>query len=269
MSAELHVFGQLVGFQLLHNHSSSSRFADQQYFAHVCVEHGPAWQLLAGQTSALTASSDGVWSHPIDLHLACDSIQGWPRLRLQVFCERLTASTAAAANSSSAAGSATNNAGGNNFAFLADSGVGALSGLCTPYAQGVCYLPATPGRQVLFVPLTHATPLGSRPSAATLLDQRLPDPAQRTTTFFGAAAAAVAATASANVAQTKEIDQQTVSASTIQPPPVTSPAAAATVATNSGEAVSPLDVQLESRMLVRLDLFIINRHFKRFGVVTH
>lgn len=238
MSAELHVFGQLVGFQLLQ--SQSSPFADHQYFVHFVIEHGPAWQVLAGQSCGLTASSDGVWSHPLDLHLACDSIQGWPRLRFQVFRERLSVSPASNGPSSASSRS---------LAWWSDSTIGAISSLCTPYAQGVCYLPARPGQQTLIVALTQNTSLNDRnllPAAS--VDHPLLDSS-------GAYNGVAAVSASLDPPSSSGASQPD---KTI-------------IDSLSGDKSnqSPFDYELESRMLIRLDLFVINRNFRRFGVYTH
>ncbi|CAM9596059.1 unnamed protein product [Chrysoparadoxa australica] len=54
-------------------------------------EGGKHWSLLEGDTSGQThvayAELDdaAVWNHPIDLHFATSSIQGWPRMMLQVW----------------------------------------------------------------------------------------------------------------------------------------------------------------------------------------
>lgn len=56
------------------------------------LEWGKAWSLLAGdeasQTQYSEASNDGVqiWNHPIDVHFATASMQGWPRIIMQL-CE--------------------------------------------------------------------------------------------------------------------------------------------------------------------------------------
>jgi B9 domain-containing protein 2 len=56
------------------------------------LEWGKAWSLLAGdeasQTQYSEASDDGVqiWNHPIDVHFATASMQGWPRIIMQL-CE--------------------------------------------------------------------------------------------------------------------------------------------------------------------------------------
>jgi B9 domain-containing protein 2 len=55
------------------------------------LEWGKAWSLLAGdetsQTQYSAASNDGVyiWNHPIDVHFATASMQGWPRIIIQLF----------------------------------------------------------------------------------------------------------------------------------------------------------------------------------------
>ena len=56
------------------------------------LEWGKAWSLLAGdeasQTQYSAASDDGVqiWNHPIDVHFATASMQGWPRIIMRL-CE--------------------------------------------------------------------------------------------------------------------------------------------------------------------------------------
>jgi Ciliary basal body-associated, B9 protein len=55
------------------------------------AEAGKHWSLLAGaavgQSHTVYADSDEVacWNHPIDLHYTTKSMQGWPRLLLQVW----------------------------------------------------------------------------------------------------------------------------------------------------------------------------------------
>ena len=49
------------------------------------LEWGKSWSFLAGEESSQTqysASDDGVqvWNHPIDVHFATASMQGWPRM---------------------------------------------------------------------------------------------------------------------------------------------------------------------------------------------
>ncbi|KAL9182037.1 hypothetical protein ACHAXT_012380 [Thalassiosira profunda] len=55
------------------------------------LEWGKSWSFLAGDESSQTQYSaqddDGVqvWNHPLDAHFAAASIQGWPRIILQVW----------------------------------------------------------------------------------------------------------------------------------------------------------------------------------------
>eukprot|EP00970_Alexandrium_tamarense_P014341 scaffold4049_cov204-Alexandrium_tamarense.AAC.28 len=54
------------------------------------LEWGKSWSFLAGDDSSQTqyaCSDDGVqvWSHPIDVHFASASMQGWPRIIVQVW----------------------------------------------------------------------------------------------------------------------------------------------------------------------------------------
>lgn len=54
------------------------------------LEWGRAWSFLEGEESTQTqyaSSDDGVqvWNHPIDAHFASASIQGWPRMVMQVW----------------------------------------------------------------------------------------------------------------------------------------------------------------------------------------
>jgi B9 domain-containing protein 2 len=54
------------------------------------LEWGRAWSFLEGEESSQTqyaASDDGVlvWNHPIDVHFASASMQGWPRIVVQLW----------------------------------------------------------------------------------------------------------------------------------------------------------------------------------------
>lgn len=54
------------------------------------MEWGKSWSFLAGEESGQTqyaASGDGahIWNHPIDIHFATASQQGWPRIIMQVW----------------------------------------------------------------------------------------------------------------------------------------------------------------------------------------
>ena len=54
------------------------------------LEWGKSWSLLTGEESSQTqyaASDDGVqiWNYPVDVHFATASIQGWPRIVMQLW----------------------------------------------------------------------------------------------------------------------------------------------------------------------------------------
>lgn len=79
---EVHMLGELLG--------------GTGFGSGVCckfrVESGKHWTLLAGaeigQTHVVYADTSvelASWNHPIDLHFATKSIQGWPRMMLQVW----------------------------------------------------------------------------------------------------------------------------------------------------------------------------------------
>eukprot|EP00736_Rhodelphis_marinus_P002029 Rmarinus@m.24156 len=81
--AEVHIIGQIVG---------ATGFDHLKGL--LCkweIEAGHGWRLLEGIESGQTQVDfpvDGeevVWSHPVDLHYATKSVQGWPRLRIEVF----------------------------------------------------------------------------------------------------------------------------------------------------------------------------------------
>ncbi|KAL7502536.1 hypothetical protein ACHAXN_000869 [Cyclotella atomus] len=78
---EVHFIGEVVegvGF--------SDTFVSCKWY----LEWGRAWSFLEGEESTQTqyaSSDDGVqvWNHPIDAHFASASIQGWPRMVMQVW----------------------------------------------------------------------------------------------------------------------------------------------------------------------------------------
>lgn len=82
--AEVHLIGQLV---------EALDFKDRSLFAKWSLSSGSGWRVLEGFTegqthlstiSSLNESSHS-WSHPIDVHYAVNSLQGWPRLEFQVW----------------------------------------------------------------------------------------------------------------------------------------------------------------------------------------
>ena len=79
---ELHVIGEIVG---------AADFSLPSLFCKYSVETGANFRLLQGITSGQTQCDmpqDGesaLFSHPIDVHYAVKGIDGWPRLRLEVY----------------------------------------------------------------------------------------------------------------------------------------------------------------------------------------
>ena len=55
------------------------------------LEWGKSWSFLAGdetsqtQHAALDDDGSALWNHPIDVHFAAASMQGWPRIVMQVW----------------------------------------------------------------------------------------------------------------------------------------------------------------------------------------
>jgi len=66
-------------------HSNTGRLDLCRY-----LEWGKAWSFLAGEDTSQTqyAASDDrvhIWNHPIDVHFATASMQGWPRIIMQLW----------------------------------------------------------------------------------------------------------------------------------------------------------------------------------------
>jgi B9 domain-containing protein 2 len=79
--AELHIVGTLQG---------ASQFPHPELTCKWAIIAGEDWKLLEGEDSGQTQvdipaedSEYTVWSHPIDIHYATKSIEGWPKLQLQ------------------------------------------------------------------------------------------------------------------------------------------------------------------------------------------
>ncbi|XP_018802683.1 PREDICTED: B9 domain-containing protein 2 [Bactrocera latifrons] len=80
--AEVHVIGQIL---------KAVDFAEPHLYCKWSLQSGSAWRLVqgevAGQTlvssNRLEQSSD--FAHPLDIHLATASIQGWPKLHVEVY----------------------------------------------------------------------------------------------------------------------------------------------------------------------------------------
>ncbi|XP_015111822.1 B9 domain-containing protein 2 [Diachasma alloeum] len=81
--AELHVFGELAYAE---NFKQATLFCKWSFHA------GNGWKLINGNPEGQTQECQNLytgkptWSHPIDLHYSTQSIQGAPKLLIQVFC---------------------------------------------------------------------------------------------------------------------------------------------------------------------------------------
>jgi B9 domain-containing protein 2 len=86
--AEVHILGSILG---------CSDFDEPKgLFCKFHLESGVVdqteWQVLGGDKSGTTQVDcsggeglDAVWDHPIDVHFACPTLVGWPRLRVEVW----------------------------------------------------------------------------------------------------------------------------------------------------------------------------------------
>ena len=80
--AELHIMGQLLGV---------NDVPLPHVFCKYSFEVGSNFRLLQGQTSGQTQcdmppeGETALLSHPLDVHYAVKGIDGWPRLRLEVY----------------------------------------------------------------------------------------------------------------------------------------------------------------------------------------
>ncbi|XP_055606784.1 B9 domain-containing protein 2 [Uranotaenia lowii] len=80
--AELHILGQLC---------HASDFAELNLFCRWSIQFGSCWKVIEGHSEGQTCASTARveqrshFSTPIDLHLACRGIQGWPKVYIEVF----------------------------------------------------------------------------------------------------------------------------------------------------------------------------------------
>ena len=80
--AELHIVGELIG---------AEDYSLPSLFCKFAVEAGSNFRLLQGATSGQTQcdmppeGEMALLAHPIDVHFAVKGIDGWPRLRLEVY----------------------------------------------------------------------------------------------------------------------------------------------------------------------------------------
>ena len=82
--AEVHLIGQVIG---------ASEFPTLSLFCKWSIQTGGAWKLLQGLKEGQTQVDDpkgsdtAYFSHPIDAHYATRSLQGWPRILVQVYSQ--------------------------------------------------------------------------------------------------------------------------------------------------------------------------------------
>ncbi|KAG8222206.1 hypothetical protein J437_LFUL001298 [Ladona fulva] len=80
--AEVHIIGQIIG---------GRSFPSKSIFCRWGIWAGSGWKLIEGlkegQTQVDSPVLDDIsfWCHPIDVHFAVKSLQGWPKLHLQVY----------------------------------------------------------------------------------------------------------------------------------------------------------------------------------------
>uniref|UniRef100_A0A0N5AHA5 B9 domain-containing protein 2 n=1 Tax=Syphacia muris TaxID=451379 RepID=A0A0N5AHA5_9BILA len=80
--AEVHIIGRIV---------SASGFVDHRLFCCWKLEIGGGWRTVEGETEGQTQTDlpefedVAYFSHPLDIHLATKTIQGWPKISLQVW----------------------------------------------------------------------------------------------------------------------------------------------------------------------------------------
>ncbi|WKY08057.1 hypothetical protein Q1695_007507 [Nippostrongylus brasiliensis] len=80
--AEVYISGQI---------ESADGFGDNRVCCRWTLQTGGGWRVVEGavegqtQTDLPSVYEEAYFAHPIDLHLATKTIQGWPRIQLQVW----------------------------------------------------------------------------------------------------------------------------------------------------------------------------------------
>ncbi|XP_031616405.1 B9 domain-containing protein 2 isoform X1 [Contarinia nasturtii] len=81
--AELHLIGQIL---------SACDFEEPTLFCKWSIQYGSNWKhiegYLEGQTATCTNKFENTYcafAHPIDVHLACRGIQGWPKIHIEIY----------------------------------------------------------------------------------------------------------------------------------------------------------------------------------------
>eukprot|EP00056_Hartaetosiga_gracilis_P006774 m.100719 g.100719 ORF g.100719 m.100719 type:complete len:111 (+) comp12554_c0_seq12:79-411(+) len=67
-------------------------FSGSSLYCQWRIVAGNGWSVIAGSDEGQTqidhpTGDDAVWAHPIDIHYKVQSIQGWPRMSVQVFTQ--------------------------------------------------------------------------------------------------------------------------------------------------------------------------------------
>ncbi|KAK0400382.1 hypothetical protein QR680_003470 [Steinernema hermaphroditum] len=79
--AELHVIGQI---------QKGSDFPDARLFVRWNMHTGGGWKVVQGEIEGQTQTdlsglADAYFSHPLEFHLSTKTVQGWPRINLQIW----------------------------------------------------------------------------------------------------------------------------------------------------------------------------------------
>ncbi|CAO1395236.1 unnamed protein product [Diamesa serratosioi] len=80
--AEVYLIGQI---------HKAENFVEPNLFCKYSIQAGSLWKFVEGEAEGQTAADcnsidqESIFSHPIDLHLACRGIQGWPKIHVEVF----------------------------------------------------------------------------------------------------------------------------------------------------------------------------------------
>uniref|UniRef100_A0A914DKI1 B9 domain-containing protein 2 n=1 Tax=Acrobeloides nanus TaxID=290746 RepID=A0A914DKI1_9BILA len=79
--AEVHIIGQI---------ESAQDFPDNRLCCRWSLQIGGGWRVVEGDTEGQTQTDlpiteKAYFCHPIDIHLATKSIQGWPKIHLEVW----------------------------------------------------------------------------------------------------------------------------------------------------------------------------------------
>ncbi|XP_055626276.1 B9 domain-containing protein 2 [Toxorhynchites rutilus septentrionalis] len=80
--AELHILGEVC---------HAANYVEPNLFCKWSIQFGSNWKVIEGHSEGQTCASTARveqrshFSNPIDLHLACRGIQGWPKVHVEVY----------------------------------------------------------------------------------------------------------------------------------------------------------------------------------------